>query len=54
MNARGIPPAAQQVFAELICLGGVPTLVPTLDRGTYPGQGWGYLPWLGGTYLVPG
>ena len=34
---------------------GVPTLVrvvPTLTRGSYPG--WGYLPWMVGTYLGQG
>ena len=30
VNARGIPPATQQVFAVLICPGGT--------RGTYPGR----------------
>ena len=62
MNARGISPAAQQVFAVLICPGGVPTLaggVPTLvgvstqARGI-PTRGGGYLP-LPGRYLpLPG
>ena len=49
MNARGILPAAQQVFAVLICCdweggGGLPG-----DGGTYlAGGGREYLPWLGG------
>ena len=68
VNAKGILPAAQQVFA-VATGGGVLTLV----GGTYPGRGvpilaggyllwqgylpwlgwwWGYLPWLG--YLSPG
>ena len=50
MNARGILPATQQVFAVLIC----PSQgagVPTLAGGTYPG---GYLPWLGVPTLAAG
>ena len=46
VNARGIPPAAQQVLAVLLCLlGGIyPCRVLTLagggeEEGTYPGGG---------------
>ena len=38
MNARGIPPTAQQVFAVLICPGGGGG-VPPGRRATYPGRG---------------
>ena len=49
MNARGIPPATQQVFTVLVCPGWAG------GGSTYPGWGVptlvrGYLPWLGGTY----
>ena len=45
MNGGGIPPAAQQVFAVLICPG-------RRGRGaTYPDWGEGYLPWLGGQWV---
>ena len=55
MNARGIPSAAQQVFAVLICPSGegvptVPRVVPTLAKGgTYLCQG---VPTLTGGYLT--
>ena len=66
VSARGIPPAAKQVFAVLICPGrgggylpptltrGVPTLagrIPTLSGGTYPIWVEGTYPgWVGGTF----
>ena len=63
VNARGTPPAAQQVFAVLICPGSRGQGVPTLAgrRGTYPGWGegvptlaGGHLPWPGGGGNYPG
>ena len=61
VNARGIPPAVQQVFAVLICPGG--GTYPGWERGTCHDKGSNYhgrvgvptlageyLPWLWGTY----
>ena len=64
MNARGIPPVAQQVFAVLICSSqgggyllwpeeGVPTLAGGRSHLPWPG-GRGYLPWPWGTGTYPG
>ena len=56
VNARGIPPAAQQVHALLVrwwggypSLGGVPQVgAPLLGGGTLGGPPLGYPPWLDG------
>ena len=62
VNARGIPPAAQQVLAMLSCLGGggdpIPGQVggvphPRLGGTPSQVQGWYPIPGLGG-YSIPG